>query len=142
MAGITQLGWALHQSQNKYIHEEMNHIDNAFRLRAQPKLMALLCTLSCAVASGQVLRDDPKRPVAEISRDLGVQPSEFRACFANVSPAPAGERPSAERARSNKAKLLGCLQGANPKITNESLDAVMDKYRPGGHEAQMPDKKQ
>ncbi len=81
------------------------------------------------------MRDDPKRPVTEIRRDLGVQSAEFRACFANVAPAPAGERP-----RSNKAKLLGCLQGANPKITNASLDAVMDKYRPGGHEAQITKK--
>jgi hypothetical protein len=120
----------------------MTHIDKADRPRALPISMVLLGILSCAMGSAQVLRDDSKRPVAEISRDLGVQPSEFRACFANVSPAPAGERPSAQRARSNKAKLLGCLQGANPKITNESLDAVMDKYRPGGHEAQMPDKKQ
>jgi hypothetical protein len=120
----------------------MNHFDKPQLRKALPISMVLLCTLSCAMVSAQVLRDDPKRPVAEISRDLGVQPSEFRACFANVSPAPAGERPSAERVRSNKAKLLECLQGANPKITNESLDAVMDKYRPGGRKAQMPEKKQ
>jgi hypothetical protein len=94
----------------------------------------------CANAAGEMLRDDPRRPVEQISRDLGVQPAEFRACFANVSPVPAGGRHTEERNRTNKAKLLGCLRGANPKITNESLDAVMDKYRPGGHEAQVPDK--
>jgi hypothetical protein len=120
----------------------MNVIDKTFCLRALPTSLALLCTLSSEIVSAQVLRNDPKRPVADISHDLGVQPSEFRGCFANVSPAPAGERPSAERTKSNKAKLLGCLKGANPKITNESLDAVMDKYRPGGHEAQMLEKKQ
>jgi hypothetical protein len=32
------------------------------------------------------LPDDPKRPVMEISRDLDIQPDQFRACFANVSP--------------------------------------------------------
>lgn len=102
------------------------------------RLLVISFHLVGVTALAQVMQDDPKRPVAEISRDLGVQPSEFRACFANVSPAPAGERPSAQRTRSNKAKLLACLQGANPKITNESLDAVMDKYRPGGGQARMP----
>jgi hypothetical protein len=34
--------------------------------------------------------------------------------------------------------LLSCLQKVNPTITNDSLDTVMDRYRPGGREAQMP----
>lgn len=98
----------------------------------------LACAGNTAFAAPDVLRDDPKRPVAEISRDLNVKPDQFRACFANVSPAAAGQRPEAERAQANKAVLLGCLQKANPKITNDMLDTVMDRYRPGGREAQMP----
>ena len=39
------------------------------------------------------------------------------------------------RERANKAILLPCLQAANPSITNASLDAVMDKYRPEGRVA-------
>ena len=85
-----------------------------------------------------VLRDDPQRPVAEISRSLGVDAAQFKACFVNVSPAPAGQRPDAQRTHANKAVLLACLQQANPAITNDTLDATMDRYRPGGREAQMP----
>lgn len=99
-------------------------------------LIATLAILSqMTLAAPDPLADDPRRPVAAISRDLGVQPREFRACFANVSPAPAGQKPDAARVRSNKAKLLACLKTANPQITNEKLDAVMDKYRPGGRAA-------
>jgi hypothetical protein len=86
----------------------------------------------------QPLTDDPRRPVELISRDLGVKPGEFRVCFENVRPAGQGERPTGERVHANKAVLLGCLQKANPAITNEKLDEVMDRYRPGGREAQTP----
>ena len=85
-----------------------------------------------------VLRDDPQRPVAEISRSLGVQAAQFKACFAYVAPAPAGHRPDAQRAHANKAVLLACLQQANPAITNDLLDATMDRFRPGGRGVQMP----
>ena len=86
-----------------------------------------------------VLRNDPKRPVAAISQDLGVTAEQFVACFRNVSPTPEGGRPETEAyVRANKAILLSCLQQANPLITNEALDHVMDRYRPGGHAAQEP----
>lgn len=91
-----------------------------------------------AFADPAFLPNDPKRPVAEISHDLGIEPEQFVACFEHVSPAMKGEHPTTERTHANKAVLLPCLQEANPAITNESLDAVMDKYRPGGHEAQEP----
>jgi hypothetical protein len=89
-------------------------------------------------AANEVMRDDPKRPVDKISNDLGIQPEQFRQCFANVSPAPAGQKPESDRTHANKAVLLSCLQKKNPAITNDSLDTVMDRYRPGGREAQMP----
>jgi len=98
----------------------------------------LVCISNATFAAPDALRDDPKRPVMEISRDLDIQPDQFRACFANVSPAPAGQRPEFERTHANKAVLLACLQKANPKITSDTLDSVMDRYRPGGREAQMP----
>ncbi len=91
-----------------------------------------------ALAAPEVLRDDPKRPVTEVSRALGIQPEQFKSCFAHVSPSPAGKNPSADRAHANKAVLLACLQKANPAITNDALDKVMDQYRPGGHAAQEP----
>ncbi len=101
-------------------------------------LSSALIWASAIWAANDVLRDDPKRPVDKISKDLGIQPNQFRACFAHVSPAPAGQRPESERTHANKAVLLSCLQKANPAINNDSLDRVMDRYRPGGREAQMP----
>ena len=85
---------------------------------------------------GRSMRDDPRRPVDQISRDLGVSPAQFRTCFDDVNPAPQGSLPGANQKQANKAILLGCLQRANPNITNGSLDQVMDRYRPGGRAAQ------
>ena len=85
-----------------------------------------------------MLPNDPKRPVDKISRDLDITPEQFVECFKDVNPAPQGERPTGERVHANKAVLLRCLQKANPDITNEKLDTVMDRYRPGGREAQQP----
>lgn len=91
----------------------------------------LLCLLLAGPALGEsMLRNDPNRPVDKISKDLGVTPEQFVACFGNVSPAPRGKHPERDRVQSNKKVLLPCLQKANPAITNESLDAVMDRYRP------------
>ena len=83
-----------------------------------------------------VVKNDPHRPVGSISRDLGVTPEQFVVCFNDVNPAPAGTRPTSAEVHDNKAHLLPCLQQANPAITHEMLDTVMDRYRPGGHEAQ------
>jgi len=88
------------------------------------------------LTSTGVLRDDPHRPVEKISRDLGVTPDQFRACFSNVNPAPSGAMPQGNQKHANKSVLLSCLQKANPSITNNSLDQVMDRYRPGGRAAQ------
>ncbi len=100
-------------------------------------LFALL--ISSAYADQSVLKNDPKRPVEKISQDLGVSTDQFVACFNNVNPTPGGNRPeSIDRVRSNKAVLLPCLQEANPNITNDMLDTVMDRYRPGGKKAQEP----
>lgn len=103
-------------------------------------LAATLVLWTAAALAAEPLSNDPKRPVAAISRDLGIKPEQFVACFDNVHPAPQGERPTGERVHANKAVLLGCLQKANPAITNDSLDTVMDRYRPGGREAQRPER--
>ncbi|MBT8516219.1 hypothetical protein G6706_03235 [Polynucleobacter paneuropaeus] len=87
-------------------------------------------------SSTGVLRDDPNRPVNAISKDLGVTPDQFRTCFSNVNPASRGAMPEGNQKHANKAVLLICLQKANPSITNDSLDQVMDRYRPGGRAAQ------
>jgi len=88
------------------------------------------------VGPGGVMRDDLHRPVEQISRGLGVTPDQFRACFNDVNPAPQGSLPGSNQKHANKQVLLSCLQRSNPSITNNSLDAVMDQYRPGGRAAQ------
>ena len=94
-----------------------------------------------AMAAPPVMKNDPHRPVKQISKDLGVTADQFTVCFSDVSPTPGGARPeSSERVHSNKQVLLTCLQKANSAITNNSLDTVMDRYRPGGEEAQEPRK--
>jgi len=85
---------------------------------------------------GLLLKDDPHRPVDQISRDLGLTPDQFRACFNHVTPAQQGSMPAPNQKHANKHVLLSCLQKSNPAIANESLDAVMDRYRPGGRAAQ------
>lgn len=100
---------------------------------------ALLLMSAPALADPNVMDPQSKRPVKEIARDLGVTTEQFQKCFANVMPTPGGDRPeSGTRVQNNKNILLPCLQKANPTITNESLDTVMDRYRPGGRDAQVP----
>lgn len=72
--------------------------------------------------------DLDKRPVEAIAGELGVAPEVFVSCFYDVQPA-SDFSPSGERQRANKAILLPCLQKANPAITNDGLDRVMNKYR-------------
>jgi hypothetical protein len=110
----------------------MRNAASAFLLSAA---LALVASRTFAQAS---LANDPKRPVDKISRDLNIKPEQFVACFSNVKPAPQGQHPTSEETHANKAVLLPCLQKANPQITNAMLDEVMDRYRPGGHEAQEP----
>lgn len=104
--------------------------------------LVLSIVMTSVNADEPVLKNDPKRPVGDISRDLGISSDQFVECFEKVNPTPGGERPeSAERVHENKSVLLPCLQKANPKITNDMLDKVMDRYRPGGRQAQMPKNK-
>lgn len=95
------------------------------------KRVILVATIVCVTnAYAQAfMKNDPKRPVAAIAKELGVTPDQFVKCFDNVKPAPQGLMPSGERQQSNKKILLPCLQKFNPDITNDSLDRVMDKYR-------------
>lgn len=74
---------------------------------------------------------DMNRPTQQIAVDLGVSEEVFRTCFDPVHP-DRNKAPSATRQHMNKAKLLPCLQKANPRLTNERLDHVMDRYRPEG----------
>lgn len=98
----------------------------------------LLVLSGSAIANPAFLPEDPKRPVDKVSRDINITPEQFAACFRDVSPASPGTRPTTERVHSNKAILLSCVQKANANMTNDMLDAVMDRYRPAGHEAQLP----
>ncbi|EPJ54443.1 MAG: hypothetical protein OFPI_06900 [Osedax symbiont Rs2] len=95
--------------------------------------------ITSAMANPSVLKNDPKRPVGKISRDLNISADQFVGCFSHVNPTPGGDRPeSRERVQANKKVLLSCLQQHNSNISNDSLDRVMDKYRPGGRAAQVP----
>ena len=76
------------------------------------------------------LKNDPKRPVDKIAADLGITSTQFIECFNDVTPAVRGSTPSSDQVHSNKQHLLTCLQKSNSGITNDILDAVMDKYRP------------
>src|SRR5260221_583320 len=69
--------------------------------------------------------EDHGRPVAQVARELGVTPEQFRAAFRKVHPAPRGERPTEAQRQANR-KVLSESLGVSP----ERLDAVMDKYRP------------
>jgi hypothetical protein len=88
--------------------------------------------LAVLFLAGPALADnDPNRPTDRIATDLGIEEAVFIECFKPVNPEP-GKYPSGARQRANKAILLPCLQRANAAITNDRLDAVMDKYRPEG----------
>jgi hypothetical protein len=71
--------------------------------------------------------DDHGRPVAQIAKELGVTPEQFREAFKKVQPAGAGQEPTQQQRQRNR-KVLSEALGVSP----ERLDEVMDKYRPGG----------
>ena len=109
-----------------------------FTLRRSLILSASLIIHAQAVQAQAILKNDPNRPVAAISHDLGITSDQFVTCFNDVHPAAQGTHPTDTKVHTNKAHLLACLRGYNRAITNESLDQVMDRYRPGGNEAQVP----
>ncbi|WP_297110490.1 hypothetical protein [uncultured Devosia sp.] len=84
-----------------------------------------------AVSTPEQVLNDPNRPVEAVAGELGVTPLQFATCFAGVTPARTAAELDGQRERDNKATLLPCLQAINPDITNDRLDAVMDKYRAG-----------
>ena len=120
---------------DQYCVIKANQIIGAILATFATVVLGSACAQSTLTTTG-VLRDDPHRPVDSISRDLGVTPEQFRTCFSNVNPAPRGAMPEGNQKHANKAVLLSCLQKANPSISNDSLDQVMDRYRPGGRAAQ------
>lgn len=77
--------------------------------------------------------EDHGRPVALVARDLGVTPAQFRAAFRKVHPAGAGQEPTQAQRQANR-RVLSERLGVSP----ERLDAVMDKYRPGGRGTNGP----
>lgn len=95
------------------------------------KFRAAFFTLVFFLAAPVVADQDPNRPTDRIAADLGIEEDVFIECFKPVNPEP-DKYPSGQEQRANKAILLPCLQKANPAISNERLDTVMDKYRPEG----------
>lgn len=88
-------------------------------------------TLVFFLVTPVVADQDPNRPTDRIAADLGIEEDVFIECFKPVNPEP-DKYPSGQEQRANKAILLPCLQKANPAISNERLDRVMDRYRPEG----------
>lgn len=84
-----------------------------------------------AIATPAVADRDPNRPTDKIAADLEIEEAVFIACFEPVNPEP-DKYPTGAQQRANKAILLPCLQKANPAISNDRLDRVMDRYRPEG----------
>lgn len=82
-----------------------------------------------AVSTPEQVLNDPNRPVEAVAGELGITPLQFATCFAGVTPARTEAELDGQRERDNKAILLPCLQAINPTITNDRLDAVMNKYR-------------
>lgn len=95
-------------------------------------MIRYITVLVFAFMTAPVFADaDPNRRADLISADLNISEQVFKTCFLDVEP-DGDKRPSGARQQMNKSILLPCLQTANPAITNDMLDAVMDKYRPEG----------
>jgi hypothetical protein len=73
---------------------------------------------------------DKGRPVVLIAAALGVPTDVFREAFSHVTPAGAGQEPSDEQARQNKAALMNVLEPYG--VTNDRLDEVSNYYRYNG----------
>ena len=99
-------------------------------------ILGFILIINISWSNEALLKNDPNRPTDKIAKDLEISQSQFIECFNQVNPAPHGQHPDSNQVHQNKNKLLKCLQKANPDITNELLDRVMDRYRPGGHAAQ------
>lgn len=91
----------------------------------------LLGGLSLATAATSETLQRGERPTDKIAADLNIPEQVFVSCFSDVQPA-RNHAPSGAHQKMNKAVLLPCLQTANPAITNDMLDTVMDRYRPEG----------
>ncbi len=90
-------------------------------------LGTLLGAVSVQAQSPLPQDEDHGRPVAQVAKELGVTPEQFRAAFRKVHPAGAGQQPTEAQRQANR-KVLSESLGVSP----ERLDQVMDKYRPGG----------
>ncbi|UJR06848.1 hypothetical protein I4U23_011137 [Adineta vaga] len=99
-------------------------------MKSNQYVLIFTLVIVVAAAAPPLLKNDPKRPVASIAKDLNILPEQFVLCFNDVTPAPQGSSPTSDQVHANKKHLLACLQQFNKDITNEILDAVMDKYRP------------
>jgi len=113
----------------------MRHVNSGEDVRAITRLWivhfaALVCMSTLGVVDARA-DDDPNRDVACVSGQIGVTDAAFRACFLPVNPDPSHD-PDGATQRANKAKLLPCLQKANPGLTNKALDMAMDACRPEG----------
>jgi hypothetical protein len=99
-------------------------------MHAVKGLLVTGIVLIAATADAQPTREDVRRVMGEMSRDLGVTAQQLVGCFRNARDTLQAAEPGPERDEARNAVLLPCLQKTNPAITDDSLDAVMGKYRP------------
>lgn len=119
-----------------YISIEWSQCPNAFAaqvisLNGSTSMRSGLVIFFMLLSQSAFADQDPNRLTDRIAQDLQIEEAVFIECFKPVNPEP-DKYPSGAEQRANKAILLPCLQNANPAITNDRLDAVMDKYRPEG----------
>ena len=101
---------------------------NAAGLALATVLIGLSCANAVRAQAPRPPRDeDHGRPVAQVAKELGVTPEQFRAAFRKVHPAGPGQQPTDAQRNANR-RILSVSLGVSP----ERLEWVMDKYRLGG----------
>ena len=97
-------------------------------------MRSCLFAVALLMATPVLADNDPNRPTDKIAADLDIEEAVFIECFKPVNPEPV-KNPTGTQQRTNKALLLPCLQAANPAITNDKLDAVINKPARRGRSA-------
>ncbi|PTQ75198.1 hypothetical protein [Celeribacter persicus] len=97
-----------------------------------------LIALTAGMAFAQAGPASPQIPTAEIAKDLGVTETQLTSCFGANRPQPGERKAPPKEATSGQrpedrglpTEILSCLQKANPKLTTERVQSVMQAHRP------------
>ena len=97
---------------------------------ARGMIAAGLVLLAAGAEAQTMSRGDAQRLVVAASHELGVSPWQLAGCFRDARGAVPATPDASARTQARDAVLLPCLQKANPAITAETLDAVIERHRP------------